>query len=150
MKSPYDLLWEKALKSISVRPMSRAELKKKLLTESSDEAIIDRILEEMERVQLINDKRYAELLLRHLIQKPIGRIKLEVELRKRGLHYNDCVPMLEELGYNEAAMAKKALEEKEGRVDEADPRKRKFKLMNYLRNRGFKDTTIYQVLRIQD
>lgn len=150
MKSPYDTLWEKALKAVSVRPLSRSELRKKLLAVApSDEGTIDQILDEMERVMLIDDKRYAEQLLRHLIQKPIGRIKLQIELRKRGLDYDESLPQLEELGYDESEMARKALDEKEGRVTESDPRKRKFKLMNFLRNRGFTDATIYQTLRTQ-
>ena len=147
MKSIYDKIWESALKAIQTRMMSRFDLEKKLKKKYPDErGYISQILDEMERVELINDKRYTEQLVNHLIQRPIGRLKIKLETRKRGLDPDLVEAILLNVGYNEEENAKKAAEEKEKLLKETDPRKRKHKLMNFLRNRGFRDAVIYQVL----
>ena len=130
---------------------SRHELQKKLLSKfPQEEGEISKVLDEMVRVLLLDDKRYTEQLVHHLMQKPIGRIKLKIEARKRGVDEDLFQSLLQDAGYDETVFAKQALEEKGGQVRETDPRKRKFKLMNFLRNRGFTDNTIYKVLRNQD
>lgn len=156
-----DKIWESALRSIQARMTSRHELKKKLLLKFPEEdRTIDTVLDEMTRVQLLNDKRYTEQLIHHLTQKPIGRLKLALETRKRGLDSELVDSLLLSAGYDEREMAQQALGEKEASVRETDPRlsrsrndearKRKFKLMNFLRNRGFTDVTIYSVLRHEE
>ena len=148
MPSTYDQIWEKALHLIQFRMMSRHELKRKLMDKfPNEESNISKALDEMTRVMLLDDKRYTEQLINHLTQKPIGRIKIIIETRKRGLDEDLVESFLISSGYNETEAAQRALKEKEGRVREADPRKRKFKLMNFLRNRGFTDAVIYGVLK---
>ena len=127
--------------------MSRSDLQRKLKTKYPDEeGHILKILDEMERVELLNDKRYTEQLINHLTQRPIGRLKIMVEFRKRGLDEDMMEPLLLSAGYDEEETCKKALEVKEKTLHETDPRKRKQKLMNFLRNRGFRDAAIYKVL----
>jgi len=151
MQSTYDKIWESALKAIQTRMMSRADLRRKLEQKYPDEErYILKILDEMERVQLLNDRRYAEQLVSHLLQRPIGRLKIMVEFKKRGLDDDLIEPLLMAAGYNEEDRCCQALDEKAKTVRETDPRKRKQKLMNFLRNRGFKDAVIYKGLRSQD
>ncbi|MBU1017427.1 recombination regulator RecX [Patescibacteria group bacterium] len=148
MKSTYDKIWESALRVVQARMISRANLERKLKTRyPGEEGYIIQILDEMERVELINDRRYTEQLISHLTQRPIGRLKIMVEFRKRGLDQDLIEPFLLQAGYNEEEACKKALDEKAKNVRESDPRKRKQKLMNFLRNRGFKDAVIYKTLR---
>ena len=127
--------------------MSRAVLKKKLKAKYPEEGgHISRILDEMERVMLLSDKKYAEQLISHLTARPIGRLKIMLEFRKRGLDEELMGPLLLSAGYHEEEMCKKAADEKGKTLKETDVRKRKQKLMNFLRNRGFRDAVIYQVL----
>ena len=127
--------------------MSRSELQRKLKTKYPDEeGYVLKILDEMERVELLNDKRYTEQLINHLTQRPIGRMKIMMEFRKRGLDEELMEPLLLSAGYDEGETCKKAMEVKEKTLHETDPRKRKQKLMNFLRNRGFKDAVIYSTL----
>ena len=147
MKSTYDKIWESALKFIQARMMSRFDLEKKLKKKYPDEGgYISQILDEMERVELINDKRYTEQLVNHLIQRPIGRLKIKLETRKRGLDEELVEGILLNINYNEEEACKKAVEEKQKTLKETDPRKRKHKLMNFLRNRGFTDAVIYKAI----
>ncbi len=148
MKNTHDKIWESALRSIEIRPHSTYELKRKLAEKfPDDEGVILKVIEEMEVVQLVNDRRFAEEFVHHLIQKNIGRIKIEVETRRKGLDKEIVEQMLLNEGWDEAESAKKALEEKESRIDESDPRRKKMKLMNFLRSRGFRDEVIYKLLR---
>lgn len=131
--------------------MSAMDLRKKLRAKYSDEeGLIEKVLDEMERVQLIGDKRYTELLINHLIQRNIGRLKIRLETRKRGLDTDLVESALITADYNEREWCQRAFEEKIKLISETDPRKKKQKLMNFLRNRGFTDSVIYQVFRKQD
>ncbi len=131
--------------------MSRSDLARKLKSKYPDEeGHILKILDEMERVELLNDKRYTEQLINHLTQRPIGRLKIMVEFRKRGLDEKLIEPLLLSAEYDEEVTCKKALEDKKKTLREDDPRKRKQKLMNFLRNRGFRDAVIYKGLRTMD
>ena len=148
MKSTYDKIWGSALRIIQARMISRPDLQRKLKHKYPDEGgYILQILDEMERVMLLDDKKYTEQLINHLIQRPIGRLKIKLETRKRGLDADLVDSLLLSVGYNEEEACKKAMEEKDRTLKETDPRKRKQKLMNFLRNRGFRDTVIYSVLK---
>jgi SOS response regulatory protein OraA/RecX len=148
MKNIHDKIWESALRSIEIRPHSIYELKRKLAEKfPDDEGMILKVIEEMEGVQLLSDRRFAEEFVHHLIQKNIGRIKIEVETRRKGLGKEAVEQILLDENWDEAESAKKALDEKESRINETDPRRKKMKLMNFLRNRGFRDEVIYKILR---
>lgn len=148
MESTYDKIWKSALNTIQRRMISRSDLRRKLMGKfPDDEGDILKILDEMERVMLLDDRRYTELLINHLIQRPIGRLKIRLETRKRGLDSDAVDSTLMNSGYDEKETCQKAMEEKLKTLKEADPRKKKQKLMNFLRNRGFSDTVIYSVLR---
>ena len=147
MKSTYNKIWHSALYAIQRRQMSRSDLMRKLKQKYPDEEeYIIQILDEMKRVELLNDKRYTEQLINHLVQRPIGRFKIIIETKKRGLDQDLVQSMLIGSDYDEEKMCKKAFEEKDKFLKESDPRKRKFKMMNFLRNRGFANNVIYTIL----
>jgi len=139
MKSIHDQIWETALKKIQVRPMSTYELQKKLLSKyPEEEEMMEKVVKEMENVQLINDH--------HLIQKPIGKIKIMAECRRRGLDSNQVEHCLLNEEWNESESIEKSLSEKERTLNENDPRKRKMKIMMFLQSRGFRTSLIYRHL----
>ncbi len=146
MESVYNKIWEAALRKIAGKAMGSFELRQKLAEKfPEDGGTILKVIEELERVMLLNDRRYAEEFVHHLIQKPIGRIKIMVETRRKGISEEEVDRVLANYGWSEEESAKKAFKEKERLLREDDPRKRKFKLMNFLKSRGFKDETIYRV-----
>jgi SOS response regulatory protein OraA/RecX len=147
MKSTYDQIWESALRKLEIRPHSVYELEQKLMGQFSGErGEILKVIEEMKRVNLLNDRQFTEEYVHHLIQKPIGRIKIMVETRRKGLNQDLVDQMLVNENWSEEKSAKKALDEKERISREPDERKRKQKLVNFLRNRGFKDAVIYKLV----
>jgi len=128
--------------------MSRFDLQQKLrLKYPVEDGYISQILDEMERLELINDRRYTEQLINHLIQHPIGRFKMAMETKKRGLDPDLVQSILMNTGYNEEKMCQQAFEEKNKFIKEKDLRKRKQKMMNFLKGRGFTDSVIYGVVR---
>ncbi len=140
-------IWEKALKLLSLRAHSRQELKTKLAARFPEHPdAVASALDELERVELLNDRRFTELFIASLIQRPIGRIKIGVETRRRGLNPELVDQWLLNLNWNEIDSARRALDEKNRTLREVDPRKRKMKLVNFLRSRGFREATIYKVI----
>ncbi len=136
------------MRKIEVRSHSKAELIQKLqLKFPNERGMILKVIEEMERVQLLNDRRFTEEYINHLIQKPIGRLKIMVESRKKGLDEDLVEQVLLEANWTEEESAKKALEEKQRVLSDDDPRKKKEKLINFLKNRGFTDKVIWQVTK---
>ena len=149
--SSYNQIWAVALRKLQVRSLSTYEMERKLMEKFPDEREhILKAIEEMERVQLLNDSRFAEEYVHHLIQKPIGRIKIMVEFRKKGIDSNLIDTLLLNENWSEEESCKQAFTEKERTLSESDPRKRKAKLINFLRNRGFRNAVIYKVLRNQE
>ncbi len=148
MKSTYDQIWASALKKLEIRNHSKAELIRKLTEKfPGDRGTILKVIEEMERVQLLNDRRFTEEYVNHLIQKPIGRFKIMMEAKKRGLDQDLVEQALLDAGWSEIEAAKEALAAKERLLNEKDERKRKQKLINFLKNRGFGNSTIYRTLQ---
>lgn len=147
MQSKKDKIWAQALKIISVRPHSAFMLKEKLSKEFPEESfIINQALDEMKNLQLISDRRYTELLIQHLTHRPIGRQKLKNEAHKRGIDSDLLAEVLMNTGYNEEKMAQQAFDQKSKILNESDPRKKKQKIMNFLKNRGFTNSVIYKVV----
>lgn len=147
MEITREIIWEKALALLDLRAHSRKELKQKLLQRFSEsQEMIEGVLDELQRLELINDSRFAEMLVSHLIQKPIGRMKIMAEAHHKGLSRESVEHELLNLEWSEIDSCRRALESKEARITEADPRRRKMKLFQFLRSRGFTDPVIYKVL----
>lgn len=141
------IIWGKALLFLKGRPHSKKELRQKLekaFPHARED--IERTLAEMERVELLNDFRFTEQFIRSLAEKPVGRVKLMAEAHRRGLREEIINNLLLEMEWNEEAQAKKALALKSFKKSD-DPRKQKMQLVRFLQSRGFRDETIYRVVR---
>lgn len=148
MPSIYDQIWSAALKAIELRPHSKIELKQKLKGKFLHETdLIDQVMEEMERVHLLNDQLFTEQYVAHLTQKNVGRMKIFFETKKKGLRQDMVEQALLNLDWSETDSAKQAIKEKERHLSALDERKKKEKLLGFLRNRGFGDRVIYSLLR---
>ncbi len=148
METIYDEIWSAALRKIEVRAQSRKELKEKLLMKfPQEEGLILKVIEEMERVHLMSDLRFTEEFVAHLTQKNVGRFKIMNETRQKGLSVASVEQALLDLDWSEERVAKKALQEKVASLGSLEERKKKQKLMSFLRSRGFTDRVIYLVLR---
>lgn len=76
---------EKAIEYISRRPMSRSELRKKLLEKGYDEDTAEYCAAWLAENGLINDESYAAAVARHYAAKGYGAGRIKAEFSKRGL-----------------------------------------------------------------
>lgn len=148
MESSQQKIWSAALKILELRIHSKKEIREKLLKKfPQNEGDILQVMDEMERVHLISDQRFAEEFVAHLTQKNIGRLKIMHETRLKGLPTRLVEQILLDQNWSEEKAANRAMQEKNRVLDEVDERKKKQKLLSFLRNRGFTERVIYSLLR---
>lgn len=78
-------LKEKALELLSRKPMSHKELEHKLQQWEAGEEEICLICQRMEELGVLDDRRYAAMVVRHYSRKGYGPRKLRDELYRRGV-----------------------------------------------------------------
>lgn len=127
--------YDYALRLLSIKDYSEAQLKKKLKEYYYSEATINRILEKMKFYGMINDERYAEKYIHDSLNiKKVGRRKIAFDLKSKGIPDSITKEMDidEETEFENAAfLAEKKL--KSLKKDE----KQKEKLYRYLISKGF-------------
>lgn len=75
-----------ALRIITIRPHSAAELRRKLLRKGGDAATVDRVVERLTGVDLINDDRFARDYIEFaFVRKSWGKRKVWAGLMERGI-----------------------------------------------------------------
>jgi regulatory protein len=76
---------EKAMSLLTNRPMSRAELTKKLVDRGAEGDEAGGVADWLERLGLLDDAAYAQILVRHYTAKGYGPYRLRNELYRRGV-----------------------------------------------------------------
>ena len=76
---------ERALEYLSRRPMSCAELKKKLIEKGEDEDVAEYCVGWLSEHGLIDDESYAAAVARHYAAKGYGSGRVRTELSRRGI-----------------------------------------------------------------
>lgn len=74
-----------AMRLLTRREHSCQELQQKLKHKGFDESLVHQILEDLERQGLLSDERFAESYFRFRRSKGYGPIRLQQELRQRGI-----------------------------------------------------------------
>jgi regulatory protein len=75
-----------ALRLLAHRPRSEWELKHRLLRRSFPAPAVERCIEQLRATGLLDDRAFAEELARHRIRnRPLGRRRLLLELRAKGI-----------------------------------------------------------------
>jgi len=140
---------EAALRLLERKPHSVADLRRKLYKRKFGKALIDPLLEDLQRVGLLDDLNLSRdyCASRLDASPPVGRRRVLQELRRHGIPPDIANQALEEIWdaqeremilelAREAARRKLRLIRKD-----EDPRKKRDKLYRYLAGRGF-DTEI--------
>lgn len=142
---------EMAAAMLSVRPLSRAELKKKLhdkeLTwETAEQTVLD-----CERLGFVNDPETAESYVRSMRNRGDGSKKIKTKLRLRGFKKDDVEQAFvkddEASERNETEVALQLLERRRTVLDrEENILKRKNKALRILASKGFPPDAAFQAL----
>lgn len=134
---------------LKTRERSKKEIKDKLKTKEYPDIVIERVLEKLERLNIVNDNRFAEMFVRDRIKlKPKGKKVLSLELAQKGIDKNIIEEVLYELLNSdvELELAKRVLEKAEKKYLGLEERERKDKIIKYMMTRGFSYNTIEKII----
>ncbi len=145
-KTEYEKSLELALKYLTYRPRSRAEIQAYLIQKGIDAQAVSKTLQELETNGWINDPEFARLWVENRGRlKPKGRYALKIELQQKGIE----PPVIDRAlaDYDEAAYAAAALKSKIHQWRHLDKEDRQKKIFGFLRRRGFGVQTCMQFSR---
>lgn len=125
------------------------EVKEKLLKYSLGKLEVEQIIDKLIDEDFLNEKRFAELYARSKFnQKKWGKIKIQFELKKKGVsdhHIDFALEEIDEKVYLEVLSS--LLAKKVESLKEENELQRKSKLIRFANSKGYSLDSIYQVLK---
>lgn len=144
-QAAYRRAYNRALDLISRREHSKRELITKLTQRCCDKQTALSISERLEEIGLIDDRRYAQALLREYGEyKKMGETRIKQEMLKRGVPSDIISDALEEFEDDPQKKIKELIESKY--INSLADEKGKNRAINALLRRGFSFYDIKQVL----
>jgi regulatory protein len=134
----------RALRLLTRREHSRAELARKLAPHAESTQALEVLLTELARRRQLSDERYAEARA-HWLSRKYGATKIRQDLKAHGVA-DAVIDRVSSDGDLEKA---KAILARKYRAP-ATTREEKAKRMRFLQSRGFSYDTIRSVLRVDD
>lgn len=142
-----DSLENRAVRLLARREHSRTELQRKL--KQADDGSLDTLLEELEQKGYQSDFRYAEVLVRSRISGGYGPLKIQFELKQKGVAPDLIQQALAEQAPDWPALARSARERRFGSEIPKD-RQEIMKQLRYLAGRGFESGQLRSLFRVED
>ncbi|HVP36889.1 MAG TPA: RecX family transcriptional regulator [Terriglobales bacterium] len=143
-----------ALGFLSYRMRSEKEVRDKLKKKEFAQNLIDEVIKDLKRVNLVDDHEFASAFVRDRISNsPRGKILLKQELWKKGIKKEIIEKALKEFFKDEdeeLVLAKELLQKRKKRYVGLDENVAKRRLMSFLLRRGFSYDIVKQVLRIEE
>lgn len=142
--------YESALRILARGRQTAHTLRTKLKLKRFGEKAIDDVLLRLESNGLINDKEFASMFIEDcLLRRPFGKHRIFQELKSKGIQPSLIEKTLEVVSReDEFAMGKLLAEKKMRLLTDEDPRMRKKKICDMLMRKGFKFSTIEDILHI--
>jgi len=128
------------------REHSAFELRLKLKQKDMAESEIEEAIERLQQEGLLSDERYAESYIHMRKSKGYGPLRIEQELKERGVAEGDFGSHLYADGIDWTSVLKAAYEKKYGKRACADYHE-KAKRMRYLQYRGFALDKIHELMK---
>jgi regulatory protein len=140
-----------AYRLLTYRPRSHAELEQKLRERQFNEAVIEFVLADLERLGYVNDRQFAgQWAAGRLRLRGFGRRRIEQELRRKGIAHevireaiNEAVPAEDE---REAAV--KAAEKKLRTMQSVGSDVRRRRLAGFLERKGFSSEITRSIINL--
>jgi regulatory protein len=133
----------RALRLLSSREHSRAELERKLAQYEEEPGALAKVLDSLQAKDFINDERVVESVL-HRRSAKLGTQRIKQELQAKGLEPEVVAQALDQLLASEVDRAR-AVWRKKFATPSKDAAERG-KQMRFLANRGFGGDTIHRVV----
>jgi len=128
--------YELALRYVSYRPRSEAEMRRYLERKELDEEAIGRVLQRLHDAGQLGDREFARFWVENRETfRPRGRWALRTELRQKGVDSDIIESAI--AGVDEEASASRAAEGRMRRLRGLDERTFHRRLLGYLQRRGF-------------
>ena len=139
---------EKALRFLSNRPRSEWEVRQNLLKAGYGDEAIDRVLERLRGVGLVDDAAFVRYWIENRAQfKPKGQAALRQELRRKGVDREVIDTVLEESEHAEDKAAIRAAVARADRYRQLPRQEFAQKLGAYLARRGFDYETVREAVQ---
>ncbi|MBC7783223.1 MAG: RecX family transcriptional regulator [Burkholderiales bacterium] len=141
--------FDKAIKFIERRMHSRSELKQKLTRYECGPTVIESVLDQLEELGYVNDKKFAEAKAESAAKyKHHGPNRARMELAKKGVGRETARRAVETVyeSHDSAAMARDLAEKKARSLRKLEPHIAKRRLVGMLLRRGFDYDTIKPVI----
>ncbi|HBC73059.1 MAG: RecX: regulatory protein [Candidatus Amesbacteria bacterium GW2011_GWB1_47_19] len=143
MTRTYQQLLNGCLKLLSLRPRSRKEITEYLKKKTSDQDLIDKVLDRLISLKFIDDTSFTAWLVESRSRsRPRGRRLLEQELKSKGVAIDDQL-----ITINEKDLAVKAISKKLHRWQHLSRRDFRIKASRFLSARGFSWDAIETTLK---
>jgi regulatory protein len=146
LKQADSVEWAKQItyRLLSHRPRSTEEVRRHLRQKQVDKEIIDRVIDRLEELNLLDDVAFARYWVEQRETfKPRSRRALRYELTKKGLSRRDVEKAV--AGVDERAAARRAGEQKASRWAHLSEEDFRAKLQGFLGRRGFSYAVIAEV-----
>ena len=142
-----------ALRILSHREHSVAELTQKLIRRGHAVDVVQRIIAECLRLNYLDDQRVAQQVLARMKRKGLGIHRVRSELLRKGLagaefehELRESMSPVEE----QIVAVRVSVKKWESLKHDSDPKKKKLRLLRFLRSRGFSDSVIVEVMAAMD
>jgi regulatory protein len=139
-----------AMKLIGLRRRSEQELRGRLREKGFPPELEEEVVAEMKRFRYLDDAAFAESYIHDRLRfRPAGRFVLRMELKNKGLREELIEEKLAELipSGTELEMAEKVAAKKLRLLGRMPADKRRLRLLNFLRSKGFGAEAISQAVK---
>jgi regulatory protein len=142
-----EVAYQKALRHLSYRPRSEAEVRQKLESSGYSEAVVDLVITRLRENKLIHDPQFAKMWIENRSTfRPRSRRVLIMELKQKGIH-DDTIEAALADAVDDEDLAYQAATRKAQRYAGMEWQSFREKLGGFLARRGFSYGTIAPVLR---
>jgi len=142
--------YDRALNLLAFRARSASELRRRLIQKGEAAARVDRVIERLREVGLVNDADFARQLARSKVSGGASRRRVHQELFKRGVARDvadEAVgEVMEDEQVDEVAVAERVARKRMPSLAKLDPQSRRRRLYSFLARRGHDGDVIREVM----
>ena len=142
--------YDRALNLLAFRARSARELGRRLMEKGASAATVDKVIDRLRDVGLIDDADFARQLARSKVSSGASRRRLHQELFKRGVARDVAdaavAEVLEEEDVDQVAIAEQVARKRLPSLASADAQSRRRRLYSFLARRGHDSETIRIVM----
>jgi regulatory protein len=136
----------KAYRLLGIRARSEKELRDALARSRYNEEVIAQVIEQCKEKRFVDDAEFARQFVQsRLRQRPMGRLRLQIELQQKGVAAETIAATLDEVFENSETtlqLADQLAEKLRKRLSSLPRQKARQRLADHLRRRGFDWETI--------